>query len=54
MAIRNDVMFVDMGRDAVAVDVSDWANVQKLAVCRVYIIVLMHFILKDSLDTLNA
>ena len=27
MAIRNDVMFVDIGRDVVAVDVSDWANV---------------------------
>ena len=30
MAIRNDVMFVDIGRDVVAVDVSDWANVQEI------------------------
>ena len=30
MAIRNDVMFVDIGRDVVAVDVSDWASVQEI------------------------
>lgn len=30
MAIRNDVMFVDVGRDVVAVDVSDWAYVQEI------------------------
>ena len=30
MAIRNDVMFIDIGRDVVAVDVSDWANVQEI------------------------
>ena len=30
MAIRNNVMFVDIGRDVVAVDVSDWANVQEI------------------------
>ena len=30
MAIRNDVMFVDIGRDVVAVDVSDWAYVQEI------------------------
>ena len=30
MAIRNDVMFVDVGRDVVAVDVSDWTNVQEI------------------------
>ena len=30
MAIRNDVMFIDIGRDVAAVDVSDWANVQEI------------------------
>ena len=54
MAIQNDVMFIDIGRDVVAVDVSDWVTFKKLAVYQEFIIALMPCILKVSSDILNV